>query len=140
MEVEKLLHSLGTAVQEAHNAIADKSAESFFAQHFEAPDSNGDTTVYRPKMIKILIPDAHDEGGEQKVLCVPTAVLVPHRNLGLDEVRVNLDIGINENDGRVCSAVNDSNTEHTGSLEIVFKCTDTAEGLARVETQLNGMI
>lgn len=128
------------AVQEAHNAIADKSAENFFNQHFEPPDIVGDTVVYRPNMIEIAIPVKNDRENEQKALYVPTAVLVSHRNLELDEVKVNLDIGITEDDGKVCTAVNGSNAEHTGSLEIVFKCTDTAEGLARVETQLNSMI
>ena len=141
MKIEELIQSLGTAIQEAHNAISDKSVSRFFTQHFESSQSGTDSIIYRPKMIEIAFPGESD-GSSSKVMYVPTAVLSSHKELALDEVKINLDIDISEQeDGEVNALVKGSNnTDHTGTLEIVFKCTDEAEGLARIETHLNGMI
>lgn len=141
MKIEELIHSLGIAVQEAHNAISDKSVNRFFTQHFDFSQSGTDNVIYRPKMIEISLP-CEGEESSSKVIYVPTAVLSSQKELALDEVKINLDIDISEEEaGEVNALVKGSNNaNHTGTLEIVFKCTDEAEGLARIETQLNGMI
>lgn len=140
MKIEELIHTLGMAVQEAHDAISEKSVDRFFTQHFDSSQRGTDNAVYSPKMIEIALPSAA-EGSSSKVIYVPTAVLASHKELALNEVKINLDINISEEDCEVNTPIKGTNSaNHTGSLEIVFKCTDEAEGLARVETQLNGMI
>lgn len=141
MKIDELIKSLGVAVQEAHDVISDKAVQQFFSQHFVLAQ-NGDNNVnYRPKLIEITLPGP-SESDTSRVLYVPTAVLASHKNLELDEVRINLNIDISEEaDGEVNADVKgSSSTEHIGSLEIVFKCNDEAEGLARIETRLNSMI
>ena len=141
MKIEELIHSIGIAVQEAHDAISEKSVSRFFIQHFESSENGTDSIIYRPRMIKIALQGEAD-GGSSRVINVPAAVLSSHRELALDEVKINLDIDISEDDdGKVNAFVKGgNNAEHTGTLEIMFKCTDEAEGLARIETHLNSMI
>jgi hypothetical protein len=138
MKIEDLINSIGISVQEAHNAISEKSVDSFFTQHFDSLKSGTDSVIYKPKIIEIAL-SGTTESGSSKVICVPTAVLATHKELSLDEVKINLNIDISD-DGEVNTLVNGNSTNHASTLEIVFKCTDEAEGLARIETQLNGMI
>lgn len=141
MKIDELIKSLGIAVQEAHNAISDKAVLQFFSQHFDMPQTGDNNVTYIPKLIEITLPGSSD-GDNSRVLYVPTAVLASHKNLELNEVKINLDIDISEETDREVNAdvKGCSNAEYTGSLEIVFKCADEAEGFARIETRLNSMI
>lgn len=140
MKAEELIESIGIAVQEAHNAIAGQFVDHFFGQHFESSQNDADNVVYRPKMIEIALPGT-SEMNSSKVIYVPTAVLATHKELALKEVKINLDIDISEEDGEVNAlAQGSSSLNRTGTLEIVFKLNDEAEGLARIQTHLNGMI
>ncbi len=140
MKIEDIIKSLGTAVQEAHTAVLDKSAEQFFAKHFDITESNSLNTVYKPRTIEIALNNDPD-GSSSKIIYVPTAVLVSHSALLIDEVKVNFNIDISEeSDGMNAQVQGNAASANTGSMEIVFKRTDEAEGLARIETQLNGML
>lgn len=140
MKIDELIKSLGIAVQEAHSAISDKSVEQFFSQHFELAQTGENNELYRPKMIGISLLES-SQSNASKVIYVPTAALVTHKELALDEVKIDLDINISDDDGNVdAMVIGNGSPDNAGKLEIVFKCTNEAEGLARVETQLDGMI
>lgn len=150
MEIQGLLSSIGTAVQEAHRAIEDYSCRQFFDDYFEKTgDASG---AYQPRLMEIHLPGAGTQS-KPKVVYAPVAALVQNRNLHLDTVKLNLNVEVTEDkkDGlRVASLRGASNgaggangtgeTTHSGVLEITFRCADAPEGIARVETQLNAIL
>ena len=168
MKIDQLLRTLGVAIQEAHEAIEGHTVNQFLEHYFDRTvrrdgciDQEKDDTVqekgsidgqeykevYTPKMIEVVIPS---EGGNVpgKVLYTPVATLVQHRHLNLDNVKLNLNISVlEESEDNLQVAAQGGNTQNDGSrehdagmLEITFKCSDTTEGIARIETQLNGML
>ncbi len=140
MKIEDIIKTLGTAVQEAHSAVSDKSSEQFFAQHFDIAESNDNSTVYKPRTIEILMDKGSGESAS-RIIYVPTAVLVSHSTLLIDEVKISFNIDISEeSDGMNAQISENAATANAGSMEIVFKRTDEAEGLARIVTRLNGML
>lgn len=147
MKIENLLQTIGIAVQEAHKAIEYNSVNQFFGNYFDKTEKNGGDITYTPKIVEVEIP-ASGPRGNSKVLYTPIAALVQHKNLNLDCVKLNLNIDVSEEtDGGLqvsaqgANSVQD-NTESKrfGTLEITLKCSDTAEGIARIETKLHEML
>ena len=146
MEMKVLLQTIGAAVQEAHRAITYNNTDLFLTSCFEKGISESGIERYRPHMIEVELPAAGEKGAP-KVICAPVAALMNHNSLALDSVKLNLNLEVlDETEKGVevsaqCSAANgeDSKT-NLGTMEIIFKCSDTSEGVARINTHLNGMI
>ena len=154
MKIDQLLRTLGVAIQEAHEAIEGHSVNQFLENYFDRTvqeqasiDGQEYKEIYMPKMIEVVIP-SEDRHAPGRVLYTPIATLVQHKHLNLDNVKLNLNISVLEESednlqvaAQGTNMQNDGSQEHNaGMLEITFKCSDTAEGIARIETQLNGML
>ncbi len=142
MEIEHLIKTLSRAVQQSHTIAEVSAMNSFLDRYFDVKNS-GESETYVPKTIRIELP--HDEDEEGKVILAPTAALVKHNNMNIDYVKLNLNIGVeDETDNGLCVTsqnLGDKNEQKKdGELEIMFKCTDKPEGIARVETNLNGIL
>lgn len=141
MKIEDLIVTLSDAVRQAHKSTADNSIKDFFATHFEIPTENSVNGAYIPKTIGISLPNGFGENGKEKVICAPTAALVTHNDLVLNEVRINLNIELSDDMKEINPMVNGgSESSNTGSIQIVFKAADESEGVARIKTHLNSMI
>ena len=146
MKIDHLLQVIGTSVQEAHKAIEYYSVNYFFENYFDKTEGGEGSVAYTPKLVEIHIPSSGS--GSSKVVYAPVAGLVQHRNLNIDYIKLNLNIDVTEeSDGSLQvsaqgfqSQKDDSNSAHAGMLEISLKCSDTSEGIARIETLLDGMI
>lgn len=147
MKIEKLIHSVGSAIQESYKAIELKSVSNFFDYFFDEVDNKDSKTVtYKPKTVEILLTE-QDEKGKSKVILAPVAALVNHNHMNLDYVKVNLNINVTnekENEIEVTSqnknTDNESENNNTGSIEILFKRHDSPEGISRIETHLNSVM
>lgn len=147
MKLENLLQTIGTAVQDAYKAIEDDAAGRFFDNYFERSGESGGDITYTPKIIQVEIPSP-EPGGKGKKLYAPAAALVQHKNLNLDCVKVSLNIeAAEETDGGLQVSVQGprgqkegESPKNAGILEITLKCSEAAEGIARIETRLYGML
>lgn len=148
MKIEKLIHSVGDAIQESHKAIELKSVSNFFDHFFDEVDNKDSKRVtYKPKTVEIMLTD-QDEKDKSKMILAPVAALVNHNHMNLDYVKVNLNINVTdekENKIEVTSLhKNDKDTDsennNTGSIEILFKRHDSPEGISRIETHLNSIL
>ena len=139
MNINELLNNIGTAVQEAHKAIEQNSADFFLERYFERNEEDKSVSSYTPKMIQIKIPDPDGE----RTICAPMATLVNHGCLNIDSIKLNLNIDMleqGENDFAISPAKGGGDEGKVGKLEIVFKYSDTAEGVSRVDTHLNSLL
>lgn len=143
MNIQELLYRIGISVQHAHAAIEEHTANHFFEHYFEQAQAEQNINGFAPKMIKIMLPSCN--GMEEKNVYAPLAALVPHTSLHMDSVKVKLNLKIlDESNGcfEVSASDTDTATEHrpVGELEITYKCTNSPEGMARINTQLNSML
>ncbi len=147
MKMESLLQTIGLAVQNAHRAIDYNAVGQFFDTYFDKRAKDADTVTYTPKMLEIEIPSPELRKAG-KMLYAPTAALVQHKSMQLDCVKVQLHIDVAEEaDGTMQvstqgfhSQEDGSASKNAGTLEITLKCSDAAEGIARIETQLYGLL
>lgn len=147
MKIENLLQTIGVAVQEAHKSIEYNSVNQFFGNYFDKTEKNGGNITYTPKIVEVEIPSPHSDA-DAKVLYTPIAALVQHKNLNLDCVKLNLNIDVaEETDGGLQISAQGANStqdstesKRVGMLEITLKCSDAAEGIARIETKLHEML
>ena len=143
MDIQELLHSIGVSVQNAHAAIEEHTTRDFINHYFEAVQNDGSIDSFAPKMIKIELPKCN--GMEAKTVYAPLASLVPHTSLHMDSFRVKLNMKVlSDAAGRFEVNTFDANTiadnSQAGELEITYKCTDTPEGIARIDTQLSNLL
>ncbi len=147
MKIENLLETIGFAIQEAYRAIEYNSVNQFFENYFDRVEKAEGDITYTPKIIEVEIPTANSDK-KSKILYTPIAALAQHKNLNLDNVTLNLNIDISED-----SEVNlksspkgthppqdNSELKQAGTLELTFKRSDTAEGIARIETRLHNLL
>ncbi len=145
MKMESLLQTVGTAMQDAYRAIEYNAMGQFFDTYFDKTQKEGDRIAYTPKIIEVEIPSP-GTGKAGKVLYTPTAALVRHKSMNLDCVRLQLNIDVVEEaeEGLQVSPRGacppEDAVQNAGTLEITLKCSDAAEGIARIETQLHGML
>lgn len=150
MKMESLLRTVGTAVQDACRAIEYNAMGQFFDTYFDRTQKEGGKIAYTPKIIEVEIPSP-GTGKAGKVLYTPTAALVRHKSMHLDCVRLQLNIdAVEDADGAeeglqvsprgACPPEDAVLRQNAGTLEITLKCSDAAEGIARIETQLHGML
>lgn len=142
MKIEQLITSINNAIQQTHNFGELNSIDNFLSRYFEIKKDNGDKT-YIPKTVNIELPS--DDTSTGKIILTPMATLVHHNSINIDYVKLNLNINVEEesSDGLQVTSQNTNNSTiegKTGALEIVFRCSNTPEGIARVETQLNNII
>ncbi len=145
MKINHLLGAVGSAVQDAYRAVELYSVENFLKGYFDENMNEDHTSSYTPKMIRLEMPSGN---GEKKVVCTPVAALAHHRQMNLDSIRLSLNVGIvdDENEELMVSMKSAASNEsecpekNIGTLEINIKCTDAAEGISRIETQLNNMV
>ncbi|MDE7280718.1 MAG: DUF2589 domain-containing protein [Ruminiclostridium sp.] len=139
MDINGLLNNIGAAITDAHKAIEQSSADFFLERYFEKSPENGADNLYTPKMLKIKIPDSSGD----RTVSAPMAILVNHGCLNIDSVKLRLNIDMleqKENEFSVSPAKGGENKGNTGEMEIVFKYSDTVEGVSRVETHLNSLL
>lgn len=147
MKMERLLQTIGLAVQNAHRAIEYNGVGQFFDTYFDKREKDADTVTYAPKMLEVEIPSP-DPGKAGKLLYAPTAALVQHKSMQLDCVKVQLHIDVTEEaDGTMQVSTQGFHPQedggapqNAGTLEITLKCSDAAEGIARIDTQLYGLL
>lgn len=146
MRIEDLIHSVGKAVQESHRNLEQHYIGHFFEHYFEEEvSSTPEKATYRPKTVEIRLGDA-DNG---KVISAPIAALVANTTMNIDYVKVNLNINVtdeHENVMEVTAQPPDgaddpsTNKRSSGEIELMFKCRNSPEGVARIETYLNGTL
>ncbi len=146
MKIDSLIRTVGSAVQQAHRDIENNTVFRFFDNYFDKIPTNSLTETYSPKMIQVEIP-SFESDRPAKVVYTPVAALVHHNALNIDSVKLNLNISVSdENEDSLdvstkdMSENSDSPEVKSGSLEIVFKCSGTPEGIARIETSLNSSL
>ena len=145
MKIENLLQTIGTAVQESYRAIEQSSVDQFFSGYFDQEAKNSEAISFKPKMIEVEIPNPYSNENAGRVVYTPIATLVQHKNMNIDYIKLNLNIDVIEEtdeslDISTQNNQNNSGNEKAGVLEITFKCSDTPEGVSRIETQLNSLI
>lgn len=136
MDIRQLLDTVGAAVQDAHKAIAQNSADFYLNNFFE---QDGENDEYIPKTVKIKL--SSPEG--DRVVTAPLATLINQDSLNIDSLKLNLNIEMleqGENNFCVSPVGAGGGGEKAGEIEILFKCTGTSEGAARVETHLNSLL
>lgn len=143
MDIQELLHGIGVSVQNAHAAIEEHTTRDFINHYFEAVQSGESIDSFAPKMIKIELPKCN--GMEAKTVYAPLASLVPHTSLHMDSVRVKLNMKVLSDAAdrfEVSTSDADPVTDNSqaGELEITYKCTDSPEGMARIDTQLSNLL
>lgn len=148
MKIENLIGSLSAAIQQSYKICEMNSLNMFLTQYFEESNSLEDT--YAPKTIKIALPTASAEENDidEKVVLAPVAALVKHNNMNIDYVKLNINVSVSEEKDNQLNVKTEKNSydgdsaenDKTGELEIMFKRSDASEGIARVETYLNGML
>ncbi|MDE6608616.1 MAG: DUF2589 domain-containing protein [Lachnospiraceae bacterium] len=144
MKIENLIISIGEAIQDAHKIMEQKYVSNFFDRYFVGEmDESTNKYTYRPKTVEILFENTRD----LKVISAPVAALVQHTNMNLDYVKLNLNISvINESKDEIeitsQASEDESGADRTkyGELELMFKCRNAPEGMARIETYLNGVL
>lgn len=148
MTIEDMIGAIGTSVQTAHKAIQLHSLSEFFDCFFEKKESNetakNGEAVYKPKTLQISFP-AGEEEKQAKTVTVPVAALVQHNNMDMDYVKIKLNVNItNESEDNLqvsSQPVKDSNVNGvSGEMEIMFKCNDTPEGVARIANRLHSLL
>ncbi len=139
MDIKQLLDTIGSAVHEAHKAIAQSSAEFYLNNYFT---KDNESNAYIPKTVDIKI----SSGEGEKTITAPMAVLINQGCLNIDSLKLNLNIEIqDQGENGFCvsptAAVRDDQSgTKTGEMEIVFKCSETSEGASRVITRLNSLL
>lgn len=140
MNIEHLINNIGNAVSNSHKIGELNSMAGFLKDYFDiVKDEKGET--YVPKNIRIELPCGNDE---HKIIVAPMAALVHHNSMNIEYVKLNLNINV-KNENTESIDITSQNTEGvsgtgTGELEIMFRCSETPEGVARVETQLNNIL
>ncbi len=138
MDIKQLLDTIGSAVQEAHKAIAQSSAEFYLNNYFT---QDNESNAYIPKTVDIKI----SSGEGEKTISAPMAVLINQGCLNIDSLKLNLNIEIQDQGENVfcvspATAGDNQSGAKTGEMEIVFKCSETSEGASRVITRLNSLL
>lgn len=140
MNIDNLIGTIGTAVFEAHKAIENHSIVDFFQNYFDKRENVNGIESFQPKMIEVEVPGLN---GERKKVGIPVAVMVNHGHLNIDSVKLNLNINVVEdadNSFAVSTQATGGDGKKAGEMEILFKYSDTVEGIARIETQLNSLL
>lgn len=136
MDIKQLLNTIGAAVQDAHKAIAQNSADFYLTNYFE---QDSESNAYTPKTVEIRIPSSQGE----RVITAPLATLVNQGCLNIESLKLNLNIEmLDQGEKGFCVSPSGaaSNGSKAGEIEILFKCSGTSEGAARVETHLNSLL
>lgn len=146
MDIRDLIHSIGGAVQETQRNLEQRYLGHFFENYFEEVGSDKlDKVIYRPKTVEIRL----GESEEDRVISAPIAALVANSNMNVDYVKVNLNINVTDEQANVLSVTaqpldgtddNDDERRRSGEIELMFKCRNSPEGVARIETYLDGTI
>lgn len=146
MRIEELIHSIGGAVQETQKNMEQRYLGHFFSNYFEEEVSNDAGKItYRPKTVEIRL----GESDGDRVISAPIAALVANSNMNVDYVKVNLNINVTDEQENVMSVTaqpldgtdnTDDKRRRSGEIELMFKCRNSPEGVARIETYLNGTL
>lgn len=118
MDTKELISAVGGAMQEAYEQLERRSLENCLSGCFEAVERGGET-VYVPRTISVSYPGPHGE----ELIRSPLAALMSHGVMNMEYVKVTLPLPDKETGG--------------GELELHFRLRESAEGLARIETELN---
>jgi len=145
MKMENLVTGIGASVQQAYKLLEWGSMQdylqNYFAEQAVAANDAADTAadvMYQPRTVTVCLPD-------KRQLKVPLLVLANHGSMNIDYVKLKMNVkvtGEDKNNIQVTSAAapESENAADTGELEMLFKVREPTEGLARIETNLNGML
>ncbi len=147
MTLENMISSIGNSVQTAHNTIKMSSVAEFFEGFFnmEKTDNNSQNeAVYEPRTLKIVLP-AGPDGESEKTLVVPIAALVQHSSMNIDYVKINLNVSVTDESDSSLQVSSQplkapNSKDLSGEMEIMFKCNNSPEGIARIETYMNNIL
>ena len=131
MELEKLLSSIGQAVQESQAYLERQAVESY-CEYFHPLQQDGVGAPLTPTLRSFQFPDGK---GGYRLVEVPQSALVHHNAMALDTVQVRLHIQpkLEETDGmRVEVGPGGQELEAGDVLELTFRACPMSEGIARV--------
>lgn len=140
---QTLVEQLGRSIQEAQGRLEQEAAESFFRCFETVSHPSGSCEVPLTRRLRLPAGD----GKEPKTLDVPVAALLRHQAIGLDcvKVRVPMKTQLRAEDNAVlveaCPAANGGNaSESPGEVEFTFKAAPPAEGIARLDLNVQKLL
>ncbi|MDE6261105.1 MAG: DUF2589 domain-containing protein [Oscillospiraceae bacterium] len=139
---ETLVEQLGRSIQEAQGHLEREAAESFFRCFETVNDSSGSCEVPLTRRLKLPAGD----GMELKSVDVPVAALLRHQAMGLDSVTVRVPIKtqLRAEDNvllvEACPAAGEDGAESPGEAEFTFKAAPPAEGIARLDLNVQKVL
>lgn len=140
---ETLIEQLGRSIQEAQEYLDQQAADSFFRCFKTVSQPSGSLEV--PITRRIGLPSG--DGENLKPVDVPAAALLQHQAMGLDTVKVRLHLNTQtrEEDKALLveprsSGVEQDGTGSAGEVEFVFKLAPPAEGIARLDLNLQKVL
>ena len=140
---ETLVEQLGRSIQEAQGHLEREAAESFFRCFETITDLSGSCEVPLTRRLKLPA----GEGMELKAVDVPVAALLRHQAMGLDSVKVRVPIKtrLRAEDNvllvEACPAAGgEDGAESPGEVEFTFKAAPPAEGIARLDLNVQKVL
>ena len=147
--LESLLAEIGRSIKWAVDATDHFGLQSFMDQFEETKDANGNTTGIQPKTVQIPLPKPD---GTYEPREIPTAALLHHSSLQIEDVRIKLHVEITEaEEGKPLRCAmraargeeardKESISPTMAEIEVGFKRGDPAEGLARASSEFHKTI
>lgn len=140
---ETLIEQLGRSIQGAQEYLDQQAADSFFRCFKTVNQSSGSLEV--PITRRVGLPTG--DGESLRSVDVPTAALLQHQAMSLDTVKVRLHLNTQtrEEDKALlvepCFSGDDQDgVGNTGEVELVFKFAPPAEGIARLDLNLQKVL
>lgn len=140
---ETLVEQLGRSIQKAQERLELEAVEAFF-QCFENVNRDSGGCEF-PLTRRVGLPAAGGE--EMKVVDVPTVALLRHQSMELDCVKVRLQMRTqaHKEDNTLfvepCSPCSDQDDmAGAGEVELTFKAAPPAEGIARLDLNMQKIL
>lgn len=135
MELETLLAGVGRSVQQAQASLDRTCAEQYLS-YFDPPvkaarqgrKTAAEPAVLTPRTLSLALPGA----GEERVAELPLLALCHHSVMRFDQVTVKLNVALEvDQSGQVLDAVPVAAGQGGHQIELVFRCQEPAEAVAR---------
>jgi hypothetical protein len=137
--IDSIFKGIAQAVKDAQVHIEHYSVERFSSYFEEEKQEKDGTSILRPKMVRMPMPNAKGEYIERDI---PIITLMNHHALNLDEVKLKMQVSGSWDDKSNKLQVNVEPIRHkTDSdkgkevayteIELVFRRADAAEGVCR---------
>lgn len=148
--LDELFIAIQNALITAHRDGLSQHIETL-KEHFEEDSTNSDTknSGLNPKTISLNMPNSinsSSEGDSVSPLDVPTASLIPHNSLVIDEVTLDFECILTEytvsninQQGRLALRLSRNDSEYAGSptrISVRYKMGIPPEGVAKINDSL----